>query len=91
MGEVGADGPAYHIEIGHYARQHGINQLLTLGELAAASSKAFGAGAMHFDQIAPLLHYLDDSLTATTTVLIKGSRFMKMERVVTHLVNTENN
>ena len=91
MGEVGADGPAYHIEIGHYARQHGIHQLLTLGQLAADSSKTFGAGAQHFDQIEPLLKYLDENLTASSTVLVKGSRFMKMERVVAHLAATDKN
>ena len=89
MGEVGADGPAYHVEIGAYAKQHGIDQLLTLGQLARHSSTAFGPGATHFDQIDALLAFLDGCLTPGATVLIKGSRFMKMERVVIHLMQTE--
>jgi UDP-N-acetylmuramoyl-tripeptide--D-alanyl-D-alanine ligase len=86
MGEVGSDGPAYHVEIGAYARQHGIPVLFTLGQLARHSSEAFGTGAVHFDQLEPLLKKLDDCVTSTSTILVKGSRFMKMERVVTHLI-----
>jgi len=91
MGEVGSDGPAYHVEIGAYAKLHGINTILTLGQLARHSSSAFGAGAIHFDEIDALQKALDGCLGATSTVLVKGSRFMKMERVVAHLVNTQNN
>ncbi|HEX5675747.1 MAG TPA: hypothetical protein VFX83_10210, partial [Azonexus sp.] len=43
---------------------------------------AFGAGAMHFERIQELLAELENELTADTTVLVKGSRFMQMERVV---------
>ena len=89
MGEVGADGPAYHVEIGAYAKENGIDLLLTLGQLAQYSSTAFGQGAAHFEQLEALLQSLDACLTGTSTVLVKGSRFMKMERVVAHLINTE--
>lgn len=89
MGEVGTDGAAYHTEIGLFAREQGINRLLTLGQLAQHSSTAFGPGASHFDQIEELLACLDTDLTSAMTVLVKGSRFMKMERVVTHLMKSE--
>lgn len=89
MGEVGTDGPAYHVEIGAYAKQHGIQKLLTLGQLAQHSSSAFGSGAAHFEQIDALHKHLDGLLTEAATVLVKGSRFMKMERVVAHLMHTE--
>ena len=87
MGEVGADGPAYHVEIAAYAKQHGIPVLFTLGQLARHSCDAFGSGAMHFEQLEPLLEKLDACVTSTSTILVKGSRFMKMERVVTHLMH----
>jgi len=87
MGEVGNDGPKYHQEIGAYARQRGITNFLTLGALAIDASKTFGAQAQHFNDIAALLAAVDSIMTSTTTVLVKGSRFMKMERVVKHLVN----
>lgn len=87
MGEVGKDGPAFHKEIGHYAKQHGVDALYTLGNLASHSTHSFGQGAQHFEQIEALLENLDNCITSNSTVLIKGSRFMKMERVVTHLIS----
>jgi len=84
MGEVGADGPAYHREIGDYARAKGVDHLFTLGSLAIAASDAFHG--RHFDSIEDLTGTLDSMLTPQVTVLVKGSRFMKMERVVQHLL-----
>jgi UDP-N-acetylmuramoyl-tripeptide--D-alanyl-D-alanine ligase len=92
MGEVGAQGQAYHTEIGAYAKQRGMTTLLTLGELTQHSCAAFGQGALHFDRIEFLLEKLDEVIRnqkTPVTVLIKGSRFMKMERVVAHLMNQE--
>ena len=86
MGEVGSDGRKYHEEVGAYARGRGIQRLLTLGDLAQFSAGAFGAHAKHFDDIAALNKAVDLLVTADSTVLVKGSRFMKMERVVQHLL-----
>lgn len=88
MGEVGNDGRQFHHEIGAYAQQRGITQLFTLGQMAAEASTAFGPQARHFTDIAALLAALDAVMTPNTTVLVKGSRFMKMERAVQHLVGT---
>lgn len=88
MGEVGDEGRQFHQEIGAYAKQRGITRLFTLGGLAADASAAFGPQAQHFNDIATLLAALDVSMTPDTKVLIKGSRFMKMERAVQHLVGT---
>ena len=87
MGEVGNDGPKFHQEIGAYARQRGITHFLTFGALAIDASQAFGAQAQHFNDIAALIAAVDLHMTPSTTVLVKGSRFMKMERVVLHLVS----
>jgi UDP-N-acetylmuramoyl-tripeptide--D-alanyl-D-alanine ligase len=86
MGEVGGEGRKFHEEIGAYARGRGIEHLFTLGDLARYCSSAFGARARHFDDMELLKQAVDAILTPTTTVLIKGSRFMKMERVVQHLL-----
>lgn len=86
MGEVGNDGRQFHEEIGAYAQERGIEQLFTLGDLARHSSSAFGANARHYDDIQHLLQALDGMLTPASSVLVKGSRFMKMERVVQHLL-----
>jgi UDP-N-acetylmuramoyl-tripeptide--D-alanyl-D-alanine ligase len=89
MGEVGNEGPKFHEEVGMYARDRGIEHLLTLGDLARHASNAFGHGAQHFDDIGSINQAVDALVTRDTTVLVKGSRFMKMERTVQHLVNTE--
>jgi UDP-N-acetylmuramoyl-tripeptide--D-alanyl-D-alanine ligase len=85
MGEVGTNGPGYHREVGAYARAARIERLFTAGALAAESTAAFGAGAMHFATVDALAPHLAATATAGTTVLVKGSRFMRMERVVAAL------
>jgi UDP-N-acetylmuramoyl-tripeptide--D-alanyl-D-alanine ligase len=82
MGELGMDAAAMHAQIGLAARAAGVNRLLALGELTQETVGAFGAGAMHFERIQELLAELENELTPDTTVLVKGSRFMQMERVV---------
>jgi len=82
MGELGPDAAGLHAEIGQRARAAGIDRLLCLGEQAIHAAAAFGAGAMHFERIEELLAELECALAPEVTVLVKGSRFMRMERVV---------
>jgi len=82
MGEVGADGPAYHREVGAWAAKRGIDHLLCLGEATRDSAAAFGAGARHFVTVEPLIEAASAAAAAGVTLLVKGSRFMRMERVV---------
>jgi UDP-N-acetylmuramoyl-tripeptide--D-alanyl-D-alanine ligase len=89
MGELGDAGPALHQETGEEARRAGIDHLYTLGELSEAATRAFGSGARHFHELDDLCSALDRLLAQDTTVLVKGSRFMRMERVVERLVNGE--
>ena len=81
MGELGDDATALHRRIGAHARAAGVDALYTLGNLSRHASEEFGNGR-HFEQLEPLLAALEPELTTETTVLIKGSRFMRMERVV---------
>ncbi|MFM8666535.1 MAG: bifunctional UDP-N-acetylmuramoyl-L-alanyl-D-glutamate--2,6-diaminopimelate ligase MurE/UDP-N-acetylmuramoyl-tripeptide--D-alanyl-D-alanine ligase MurF [Betaproteobacteria bacterium] len=83
-GEVGQQGPAFHAEVGAYARQQGVEQLWTLGDLCAHSAAAYGAGARHFGSMDQLVAALPGAPLGRS-VLIKGSRFMRMERVVSAL------
>jgi UDP-N-acetylmuramoyl-tripeptide--D-alanyl-D-alanine ligase len=85
MGEVGSEGRKFHEEIGAYARGRGIDHLLTLGELAGDASNAFGARARHHASLESLNDAVSALATPEATVLVKGSRFMRMERVVQHL------
>ena len=82
MGEVGVRGPEFHREMGLYARARGIDSLFATGPLMRETAQAFGANASHFDDIGALIDALRPSLRAGATVLVKGSRFMQMERVV---------
>jgi UDP-N-acetylmuramoyl-tripeptide--D-alanyl-D-alanine ligase len=82
MGELGGDARKFHKDIGAEARRAGIEILYALGSLSEAAVSAFGSGARHFERIEDLQSALETELDANTTVLVKGSRFMKMERVV---------
>ncbi len=82
MGELGAEAAAMHVEVGDFAQRSGIDRIFTLGELSAHAARAFGAGARHFTRIEDLLAEAENALAPGVTVLIKGSRFMRMERVV---------
>ena len=85
MGEVGAQGPAFHREAGEGARTAGIEQLFTAGTLAANSAAAFGESARHFESVDALTDHLESIDRGGATILVKGSRFMRMERVVARL------
>ncbi len=87
MGEVGAQGKEFHEEIGAYAQGKGIETVLATGELARHLA---ASGAQHYEQFDDLLAALDSTLggNSDATVLVKGSRFMKMERVVQHLTGS---
>ena len=81
MGEIGEASAQYHDEIGGYAKSQGIDRLYALGEASKAAVRNFGEGARHFCNIEKLIAAVDKDLEPETTVLVKGSRFMKMERV----------
>jgi len=76
MGEVGTQGPQFHAEVGDYARERGLDALFTLGEQAADMR------GQHFDDIESLNAAVLGQLGTVQSVLVKGSRFMRMERVV---------
>ena len=90
MGEVGSQGPQFHAEAGALARASGIEHLLALGTLSTHAVQAFAhasgptpaAQARHFDDKAALLAALRAALPGMGSVLVKGSRFMKMEDAV---------
>ncbi len=81
MGEIGEMSAQFHDEVGGYAKSQGIDRLLALGDASALAAYNFGSGGEHFASIERLIVSLRAALTAETTVLVKGSRFMRMERV----------
>lgn len=82
MGEVGDAAGQLHSEIGGYAKSQGIDLLFALGEKSAAAVHDFGAGGRHFTHLDALARALKAHMDAESVVLVKGSRFMRMERVV---------
>ena len=86
MGEVGEKGPEFHREVGAYAQERGIESLWTVGSLCTHASAAF-RGARHFDDVRALLVALPMA-PACASVVVKGSRFMKMEQVVVALMTS---
>ncbi|GHD64811.1 UDP-N-acetylmuramoyl-tripeptide--D-alanyl-D-alanine ligase [Jeongeupia chitinilytica] len=89
IGEVGDDAPARHAEVGAYAKTAGVQHLFTLGEHMREAAAAFGS--RHFDTLDALLAALTPETGSDAAVLVKGSRFMRMERVVDALVNEQGN
>jgi UDP-N-acetylmuramoyl-tripeptide--D-alanyl-D-alanine ligase len=85
MGELGPDASALHAEVGDFAKAAGIDALLALGDLSVQAVAAFGAGARHCSTLEELIDAIRPELAPHVTVLVKGSRFMQMERVVAAL------
>ncbi|MES2977107.1 MAG: UDP-N-acetylmuramoyl-tripeptide--D-alanyl-D-alanine ligase [Pseudomonadota bacterium] len=84
MGEVGNKGAEFHAEVGAYAKSRGIEQLLCAGELMAHAAREFN-GAVHYGDVESLLPDVLGGMAGQGSVLVKGSRFMRMERVVAAL------
>lgn len=81
MGEVGDQGPQFHAEAGQLASALAIEHLFTLGALCASAAAHFG-GSRHFEDMASLQAAVLAMLPDVGSMLVKGSRFMRMEQVV---------
>ena len=101
MGEVGDQGPSFHEEVGAYAAEQGVSKLFALGEQCKFAVQAFNesekfspaSSATHFSTLDQLLEELNEALADQESsqqlhldILVKGSRFMRMERVVQALL-----
>lgn len=86
MGETGEAAAQFHDEIGGYAKSQGIDMLFAVGEKSLLAARNFGAGGEHFSSPEKLVAALLPLLDAETTVLVKGSRFMRLERIVAAIV-----
>jgi len=85
MGELGADAVALHRAVGRQAREAGVTRLYGLGELAQSAVSAFNGPGGAYATMDELLLALQKELTGPLHILVKGSRRMRMERVVAGL------
>jgi UDP-N-acetylmuramoyl-tripeptide--D-alanyl-D-alanine ligase len=81
MAELGPDARALHREIGEYARGR-CDALYTIGDLAHEAADAYGAGARAFADHEAARAALEPLLAPGTTVLVKASRVMGLDRLV---------
>lgn len=90
MGEIGRSSAQVHDEIGGYAKSKGVDALFALGEMSAVAARNFGDGGQHFRTVEALVSAVKKQLDDETVVLVKGSRFMRMERVADALSAVHN-
>ena len=82
MGELGPTAEALHRAAGAQAGASGIDRLFTLGPLAQAATAEFGARAKHFENPEALIDELEKARHGDLSILVKGSRRMRMERII---------
>lgn len=82
MGELGDAAAKLHAETGAQVREAGISRLLAAGDLSRNTVEGFGEGASWHADVDELAAGLASELREGVNVLVKGSRFMRMERVV---------
>ena len=88
MAELGGRSRDLHSAAGEMIRHAGIDQLLTIGDMAKNASDAFGLGASHFDSHEAVIDATRSLLGADVTCLVKGSRSAEMENVADALTET---
>jgi UDP-N-acetylmuramoyl-tripeptide--D-alanyl-D-alanine ligase len=86
MKELGPDEKSLHESAGKKMRAAPIDYLFTLGELSVATSEAFGKNARHFADRQALIEALSPYLQQNTHILVKGSRSMHMETIISKLI-----
>lgn len=86
MKELGSNAKQLHQLAGEKIRAAGIDHLFTLGDLSAAATAGFGQPAQHFTEYQQLVTALQPYLTKDVTILVKGSRSMRMERIIAEIV-----
>ncbi|MBL4637814.1 MAG: UDP-N-acetylmuramoyl-tripeptide--D-alanyl-D-alanine ligase [Proteobacteria bacterium] len=81
FGELGSESKQLHQQMGEDAKQAGIQRLFAIGENSQFAAQSFGEGAVHFEDMKQLQQQLQQELTREITCLIKGSRFMQLDKL----------
>jgi UDP-N-acetylmuramoyl-tripeptide--D-alanyl-D-alanine ligase len=85
FGELGTDSDAIHKQMGQQAKDHGVSRLFTVGQSSHMAAEQFGDNAQHFEDRETLLQCLQRELHEDVTCLIKGSRFMQLDKLADQL------
>ncbi len=88
MAELGAAAADMHRRVGELARRLGVHKLYAVGELSRNAVAGFGDGAHHYRNQEELVESLLTGMHSDMTVLVKGSRVMRMEKVVERITAT---
>jgi UDP-N-acetylmuramoyl-tripeptide--D-alanyl-D-alanine ligase len=89
MGELGEASIQQHLQLGKIAEAQGINRVYACGEFAQQIVEPFSGISKSFAKQDDLLAYLRNvHFNPGAAVLVKGSRFTKMENVVEYLQQT---
>ncbi|HAU07164.1 MAG TPA: UDP-N-acetylmuramoyl-tripeptide--D-alanyl-D-alanine ligase [Gammaproteobacteria bacterium] len=89
FGELGERAGEIHRQLGQQAKKQGVEKLLTIGQLSAGASQAFGPNGYHYSDISALLAYLQQHLVKDVICLIKASRLMQLDKLVAQLAVSE--
>ena len=90
MGELGSSAEQLHSDMGKYSKEKNINMLMTFGELAKNAAESFGENGFSYKEKNELIRDVRLQLKESVAVLVKGSRSMHMEEVVTALIDNNN-
>ncbi len=82
MAELGADAAQSHADVGRLAKQAGLQALFAVGPQCRDAVAAFGKGAVNFESVDAVSAAVTRVARPGASILVKGSRSMRMERVV---------
>lgn len=88
MAELGEDSKYLHQQMGEYAQNNNITQLFSIGEHSAQASDYFNGG-QHFEKMDKLKTHLQNNWNTIGTLLVKGSRSMRLEILINALIDSE--
>ncbi len=85
MLELGENAAQFHQQAGEFAQHLDIEGFVATGELSKHAIEGFGKQGFYFEKQEDLIAFLKENLPTNATLLVKGSRGSKMERVVSAL------
>jgi len=87
MGELGASSKAFHTDLSHVIRKLNIDQVITCGPMMNDLHKVLPPAikGAHFHDVDALISSANTCFLEQDLILIKGSNYMGMNRLVVHL------